>query len=174
MEWLLLVYKLPPEPTRLRAAIWRKLKTAGAVYLQDGVAALPAATEHVSLMRQCTRDIADMQGTAYLLTATSLSDETALVAAYNAARVAEYTELLDRCRAFHAELAKERAVKNFTFAELEENEDDIAKLEAWFARIVRRDRFSIAKQTEAEAALKACRSDLDTFESEVQGAEHSG
>jgi hypothetical protein len=34
--WFVLVYKLPPEPTRLRASVWRKLKAAGAVYLQNG------------------------------------------------------------------------------------------------------------------------------------------
>src|ERR687898_1175619 len=39
--WFVLVYKLPAEPTRLRASVWRKLKAAGAVYLQNGVAALP-------------------------------------------------------------------------------------------------------------------------------------
>ena len=30
-EWLVLVYKIPPEPTRLRAGIWRQLKAAGAI-----------------------------------------------------------------------------------------------------------------------------------------------
>ena len=39
--WFVLVYKLPAEPTRLRASVWRKLKAAGAVYLQNGVATLP-------------------------------------------------------------------------------------------------------------------------------------
>ena len=36
-----MAYKLPAGPTRLRAGVWRKLKAAGAVYLQNGVAALP-------------------------------------------------------------------------------------------------------------------------------------
>ena len=39
--WFVLVYKLPSEPSRYRASVWRKLKAAGAVYLQNGVAALP-------------------------------------------------------------------------------------------------------------------------------------
>jgi hypothetical protein len=30
--WLILIYKIPPEPSRLRAGIWRKLKAAGAIY----------------------------------------------------------------------------------------------------------------------------------------------
>jgi hypothetical protein len=31
--WLVLVYKLPAEPTRLRASVWRRLKAAGSVVL---------------------------------------------------------------------------------------------------------------------------------------------
>ena len=40
-RWLILVYHLPREPSRHRVAVWRKLKALGALYLQDGVAALP-------------------------------------------------------------------------------------------------------------------------------------
>lgn len=59
--------------------------------------------------------------------------------AFNAARDAEYGEVLGRCRDFHAELAKERAVAHLPFAELEENED-LAKLGAWLGKIRERDR----------------------------------
>jgi hypothetical protein len=38
---VLLIYRLPREPSRHRVAVWRKLKDLGALYLQDGVAALP-------------------------------------------------------------------------------------------------------------------------------------
>jgi hypothetical protein len=40
-RWVLLVYRLPREPSRHRVAVWRKLRDLGALYLQDGVAALP-------------------------------------------------------------------------------------------------------------------------------------
>jgi hypothetical protein len=38
---VLLVYRIPREPSRHRVAVWRKLRDLGALYLQDGVAALP-------------------------------------------------------------------------------------------------------------------------------------
>jgi chromate transporter len=41
VRWLILIYHLPREPSRHRVAVWRKLKTLGALYLQDGAAALP-------------------------------------------------------------------------------------------------------------------------------------
>jgi hypothetical protein len=41
IRWLILIYHLPREPSRQRVAVWRKLKALGALYLQDGAAALP-------------------------------------------------------------------------------------------------------------------------------------
>jgi DNA-binding transcriptional regulator PaaX len=40
--WVLLVYKVPREPTALRAMVWRRLKRLGALLLHDAVWVLPA------------------------------------------------------------------------------------------------------------------------------------
>ncbi len=40
--WVLLVYKIPREPTASRAQVWRKLKRLGALLLHDAVWVLPA------------------------------------------------------------------------------------------------------------------------------------
>lgn len=167
MEWLLLIYKLPTEPSRYRASIWRKLKEAGAIYLQQGAAALPANIESLALMRSLVQEVGQMEGTAYLAQSTWLSNESELEAAFNAARAAEYTEVLGRCRDFHRELAKERAIHNYTFAELEENEEDLHKLETWLGKVSRRDRFGCPLRQEAEQALHACRTDLEDFAAAV-------
>lgn len=37
-RWLLLIYRIPSEPTRLRAGVWRKLKGLGAIYVQSSAA----------------------------------------------------------------------------------------------------------------------------------------
>jgi hypothetical protein len=173
-EWLLLIYKLPPEPSRYRASIWRKLKEAGAIYLQQGAAALPADATSLALMRTLVCEIAQMQGTAYLAQSTWLSDEAELEAAFNAARAAEYTEVLGRCRDFQRELAKERAIHNYSFAELEENEEDLHKLETWLGKITRRDRFGCPLRQEAEQAATACRADLEDFAASVYRAGDAG
>ena len=41
--WLVLIYRVPSEPSRLRSAVWRRLKSLGAIYLQNSAAALPAS-----------------------------------------------------------------------------------------------------------------------------------
>ena len=49
LEWLLLTYKIAPEPARLRVSVWRKLKGMGAVYLQGGVCLLPKTDTSASV-----------------------------------------------------------------------------------------------------------------------------
>jgi hypothetical protein len=33
--WLVLIYRVPSEPTRLRSTVWRRIKSLGAIYLQN-------------------------------------------------------------------------------------------------------------------------------------------
>ena len=42
MEWLLLAYRMPREPSTPRIAVWRKLGGLGVAKLGDGLVALPA------------------------------------------------------------------------------------------------------------------------------------
>ncbi len=173
-EWLLLVYKVPSEPTRYRANVWRKLKAVGAVYLQHAVAALPADAANERVLRGIVRDIRTMHGTAYLVRSTPVGDDTDLIDAFNAARAAEYREVLTRCLDFHAELARERQAGKFTYAELEENEADLHKLEVWLERLRARDRFGVPLGPEATQAIAACRDDLAAFTAAVYRAVDHG
>ncbi len=62
-QWFMLVYKMPPEPSRCRVTIWRKLKAAGAIYLQNGVAALPSSAGSERVMRAVAQEIRQNEGT---------------------------------------------------------------------------------------------------------------
>lgn len=173
-EWFVLVYKLPSEPSRYRASVWRKLRSAGAVYLQSGVAALPNDPAGERTMRGVVREIREAEGTAYLFRSASVGDRGELEEAFDEAREAEYREVLGRCSDLHAELEKERGAGNLTFAELEENEEDLAKLEAWVGKIRARDRFGAPLSGEVERELKACREDLEAFAASVYEAADDG
>jgi hypothetical protein len=41
IEWVMLAYRLPREPSTPRIALWRRLKRLGVVQLADGLVALP-------------------------------------------------------------------------------------------------------------------------------------
>jgi predicted Zn-dependent peptidase len=173
-KWFVLVYKLPSEPTRYRASVWRKLRAAGAVYLQNGVAALPSDQGSERVTRGLVQEVRENEGTAYLVRGSLVGDDAALVEAFNAARDDEYREVLDRCRDFHAELKREREAGKFTFAELEENEEDLTKLEAWFGKVRSRDRFGAALLGVSERAIGACQEDLEAFARSVYEASDHG
>ena len=119
------------------------------------------------------REVREYEGTAYLMRGPLVGDDEVLVEAFNTARDDEYSEIVDRCRDLHAELKKEREAKKFTFAELEENEEDLAKLEAWFGKVRARDRFGAPLVGDAERAIGACQQDLEDFARSVyKAADH--
>src|ERR1700739_3604227 len=73
--WLLLIYRVPPEPTRLRSTVWRRIKSLGAIYLQNSVSALPVSAANERALRKLRREIADMAGTAMLMSCSVLAGE---------------------------------------------------------------------------------------------------
>jgi hypothetical protein len=74
-SWLVLAYRVPGEAARLRMSVWRRLKAAGAVYLVNSVAALPAAPAAERLFRRLRRDISRAGGSAQLLRAAPLAGD---------------------------------------------------------------------------------------------------
>jgi hypothetical protein len=56
---------------------------------------------------------------------------------------------------------------------LEENEEDLAKLEAWVGKVQSRDRFGAPLAAEAQRAINACQEELEAFAQSVyKAAEH--
>ncbi len=169
--WLLIVYRIPSEPTRLRAAVWRRLKSLGAIYLQNSAAALPASPAAERALRKLRSEIIDMSGTAALLSCTVLAGESEIRAAFQAARDDEYEEIVDKCRDFLAEVEKEYADNHFSFAELEENEVDLVKLRNWLQRVRERDAFGAAGLQDAVSSLAECEEKLEAYAARVYAEE---
>jgi len=172
--WLLLIYRIPPEPTRLRSTVWRRIKALGAIYLQNSVAALPAGPAAERSLRKLRREILDMSGTAILLSAAVLSGEAEVRGAFQAARNDEYEEIVDKCDDFLRQVQKEYDENHFTYAELEENEVDLVKLKNWFAKIVERDVFGADGRAATEQAIESCEQSLETYAARVYAEEGEG
>ncbi len=169
--WLLLVYRVPSEPTRLRATVWRRLKGLGAIYLQNSAAALPDSPSGQRALRKLRHEIIEMQGTAVLLRSVALAGEPDVLAAFQAARDDEYEEIVDRCRDFLVQVDKEHVAKHFTYAELEENEVDLTKLQNWYAKVRDRDVYHAPGRAAAFEALKECEQALETYANQVYAEE---
>lgn len=167
--WLLLVYRIPPEPARKRVALWRRLKGLGAVYLQSGVCLLPQSEEHLRRLRVLANDVAEAGGEAVILKAAPLdhAQEERVRARFNADRDEEYREFLDKCDDFAREVAKEEAAGHYTYAELEENDVDLEKLRSWLDKIRRLDFYGAPLRAEAERRLRECEAILDAYAQRV-------
>jgi hypothetical protein len=67
-SWLLLIYTVPATPTRKRASIWREVKKIGAVYLHDGVCALPERPETTRAVEAIAARVREFEGDATVVT----------------------------------------------------------------------------------------------------------
>lgn len=65
-NWLLLIYKVPNEPSARRVYVWRKLKRLGAILLHDAVWVLPARPHTREKLQWLATEIKDMEGEATL------------------------------------------------------------------------------------------------------------
>jgi len=169
--WLLLIYRVPSEPTRLRSTVWRRLKSLGAIYLQNSAAALPASVNAERALRKLRSEILEMSGTAALLSCTVIAGEQEVRAAFQAARNDEYEEIVDKCQDFLSQLKKEYAENHFTYAELEENEVDLVKLKNWLERVRQRDVFGAAGLEPTQKWIAECEQALEAYAARVYAEE---
>ena len=168
-NWLLLTYKVPPEPGARRVALWRRVKAMGAVYLQNGVCLLPKTDAHVRQLKMIENDVAEMDGEAVILETVALdkSQEEKVVDRFKADRDEQYREFIGRCADFEKEIAKEFSINKFTYAELEEEDTDLKKLQGWLEKIKKLDFYGASLASEAEKKLKGCEALLESYAQRV-------
>jgi hypothetical protein len=146
--------------------VWRKLRSLGALYLQQSVCLLPARVEVVREVRRLVDRVRHQGGAARVLRMmfSDPEEEHAVIAEMNEARDAEYAEVLERLPELRNELAAERARGNATYAEVEESEADLERFRAWLTKIAARDYFAAAGGRAARDAVEQAAADLAAFE----------
>ncbi len=172
ITWLLLTYKVPPDPSAKRIALWRKLKGLGAVYLQNGVCLLPKTDRHVRQVKILENDIQENNGSCVILETVALdkTQEDRVVTRFKSDRDDAYEEIIDKCDDFEADVAKEIAADHYTFAELEENEVDYKKLQGWLERIQALDFYGASRAGLAAKRVTHCEAVLDDYAKRVFNA----
>lgn len=169
VPWLLLTYKVPAEPAKKRIALWRKLKGMGAVYLQNGVCLLPKTDDHVRRLKMIENDIFEMAGNSVILETVALNQaqESKVLARFKDDRDEQYREFIDKCHDFKRDVAKEVTASHFTYAELEENDVDLKKLQQWLTKIKLLDFYEANLAAEAQHLLDKCEAVLDAYAQRV-------
>jgi DNA-binding transcriptional regulator PaaX len=104
--WVLLVYKIPREPTSSRATIWRKLKRLGALLLHDAVWVLPSTPWTREQFQWLAVEIGELEGEAYLWESHLLlnGQAEALVQQFQARVESAYQEILNELEQDEADL----------------------------------------------------------------------
>jgi hypothetical protein len=72
-----------------------------------------------------------------------------IIQRFQADRAREYEEFTERCTALLEEIGKETRAEKYTFAEMEESEQDLDKLARWLAKIQARDFFPDERRQQA-------------------------
>ena len=150
-RWLILIYHLPREPSRHRVAVWRKLKTLGALYLQDGAAVLPENTitrEQLEWLQVRVRE-AGGEATLWEALPNTIAEDGELVETFRAAREEAYAEIIEAA----GRLRRKTALGADGAALLEE----LGKAEREFRTERRRDYFHAPLREKAAEELKSVR-----------------
>src|SRR5918995_240816 len=64
VDWVLLAYRLPREPSTPRITVWRKLRRLGVVQLVDGLVALPADARTKEQLEWIAEEVLEAGGEA--------------------------------------------------------------------------------------------------------------
>jgi hypothetical protein len=169
-RFLLLAYRMPSKPTAGRVAVWRSLKKAGAVYLQDSVCVVPDTAGLRAELAPVLSRIDETHGSYHMLPLRKLPDEedAKLVQLFVDQAAKHYEEIVENCEVnFVKEIEFETFRKNFTYEEAEEIRMEFEKICTWFERVQERDWFGAPNVGEAREWLRRCESMLEEFEAKV-------
>jgi hypothetical protein len=130
-------------------AVWRKLRDLGALYLQDGVAALPedaVTREQLEWLQLRVRE-AGGEATLWEARPGTMAEEAELVEAFRSSREEAYKAIIARAQ----RLRRKAQMGGGALSER------LGKLEREFRAERRRDYFRSPLRLEAAGALKAAR-----------------
>jgi hypothetical protein len=165
---VLLVYRLPREPSRHRVAVWRKLKDLGALYIQDGVVVLPedaVTREQLEWLQLRVRE-AGGEATLWEGRPGTMAEEAELVGVFRSSREEAYRSII-------ADAERLRRKAQMGGVDLSEQ---LRRIEREFRTERRRDYFRSSLRGEAAAALKSAREAVRSHEAPARtpGAEGGG
>src|SRR6266849_3917111 len=101
LQWVLLGYRLPRDPSTPRSALWRKLRRLGAAQVLDGLAALPLDGRNREQLEWLADEVVEAGGEATLWIGElgSGAQERELATRMTATVAADYRALIEEAAA---------------------------------------------------------------------------
>jgi len=172
-KWLLFCPQLTANPSSPRVTVWRRMHSAGAIGLDNGLWLLPYNDGAVKVVQEMKDYVLAQGGTSKTFLTREFDKETEdeVLEKFRQDREEAYAEFKEQCADFLAEIKRETERKNFSFAEFEENEVDLQKLENWLAKLKDRDFIGGSQAQEADEWMEKCREVFQAFAAEVYSNE---
>jgi hypothetical protein len=163
ISWVLLVYRVPREPSAPRIAIWRRLRRLGVAQLVDGTVALPEDARTREQLEWVADEVVEAGGTALLWRAQTMAarDEKVLARAMAVARAAEYEEVIDQANAA-------------TESSLVEQRRAVRRLRRELRAIRRRDHFPPVEAERAVVAVASLAESVNAVDAVTSDGRRSG
>lgn len=109
-QWVMLVYRLPRDPSTPRITLWRKLRRLGVAQIMDGVVALPADPDNREQLEWLAEDVVQAGGeaTMWLSEPATAAEGRQLADAMTERIDAEYRSIAEAAQAARSSGAVER------------------------------------------------------------------
>lgn len=163
--WILLIYTVPSQPTRKRAAVWRDLKRLGAVYLRDGVAVLPFSPDLEARLQSVADRVIEYEGTADLIPVPRFpgARDAEVQQQFQEERADEYREVYHACVRFLRDVLEDVNADEFGFPDVEKLESELTRLRRYYETIKERDYFSAPGINRVAEILDKCDRAFERF-----------
>lgn len=150
MQWVLLAYRLPREPSTPRIAVWRKLRRLGVAQLLDGLVALPLDSRTREQLEWLADEVSDAGGeaTVWIGELGLAAQERELAARIRDAVAAEYRAVIDQAERLQGQPAGRRR-------------RSLARLRRELRRIRSRDYFPPPEREQAQRTVEQLASALE-------------
>ncbi len=166
--WLILVYKMPSNPSTLRIGIWKRMRELGALLLQQSVYILPNRPRLKESIEEVKDRILKLGGQSRLLQTASFDDDQQkqMVNEFRLLTDQDYNQIIDDCHLLMRELERKSKAERLTLSEFEEIEKRLGKLRERFDAAADRDFFVSDRQAEVSRLMQAV-ADFLSFSNEV-------
>ena len=164
-SWIVVLYDVPSEPSKLKVRIWRDFKKIGALYPQMSLCLLPNNKENYEKIEKIEKII--LSGGKFIkITATELDEKEhdKILDMYRKERDRQYDEIVEECDEFIEETELNTRNKKFTQEEVDEMEEVLDGLYRWLNKALSLDWVDESpKILQLKELLKKCQDSMDHF-----------
>lgn len=164
-SWIVVLYDVPSEPSKLKVRVWREFKKIGALYPQSSLCILPNSIENNKKINEISKIILT-NGRFVKISANEMDDKEheEILNMYREERDKQYDEIIEECQEFIDEINLNIKNNKFTQEEVEEMEEVLDGLYRWFDKVLALDWIETScKISQLQNYLKNCQISMDRF-----------